>query len=322
MLTAFATVETSIKALNEGAYAYIIKPYKVEEVKATIRNAIEKRRLSIENRALLQNLQKTNKNLTRVTKELEELNRDLEDKVFERTKELAEAKDKMAKIMASIAEGLVSMDKDFRITSFNKALEKITGYSQEEALSKKCQDIFQSKLCGSENCPMVQSITSEGSSAVYNTTLQTKEGREIPVNVVSNILTDDKGEVIGAVETIRDLTEITELRRKLATAGEAQEGILTRSPKMKRIMSVLPEFSKSDATILILGESGTGKELIAHSIHSQSNRQDHAFVAVNSGALPDTLLESELFGYKAGAFTDARRDRKGRFPAAEKGSNR
>jgi transcriptional regulator with PAS, ATPase and Fis domain len=83
---------------------------------------------------------------------------------------------------------------------------------------------------------------------------------------------------------------------------------------------VLPEFAKSDATILLLGESGTGKELIAKAIHEQSNRKDHPFVAVNSGALPDTLLESELFGYKAGAFTDARKDKKGRFAAAEKGT--
>lgn len=223
-------------------------------------------------------------------------------------------------ILDSVTDGVFTVDQDLNITSFNKALEKITGYSQEEALSKQCQEIFKSELCETENCPMVQSITSGGTSSVYNTILKGKEGREIPVNVVSSILTDDKGNVIGAVETIRDLTEITELRRKLATTGDTREGVQTRSPKMKRIMSVLPEFSKSDATILILGESGTGKELIAQSIHSQSNRSDHAFVAVNSGALPDTLLESELFGYKAGAFTDARKDRKGRFAAAEKGT--
>ena len=121
------------------------------------------------------------------------------------------------------------------------------------------------------------------------------------------------------METVRDLTEITELRRKLSREGTGV-GVLTKSPKMQRILSVLPEFAKSDATILILGESGTGKELIAQAIHTQSHRSEPSFVAVNCGALPDTLLESELFGYKAGAFTDARKDKKGRFAAAEKGT--
>ncbi|HER63209.1 MAG TPA: PAS domain S-box protein [Desulfobacteraceae bacterium] len=223
-------------------------------------------------------------------------------------------------ILDSVTDGVFTVDQNLNITSFNKALEKISGYTQEEALGKKCQEIFKSELCGTENCPMLQAISSGGMPAVHNTTLQSKTGSSIPVNVISNVLTDEEGNVIGGVETIRDLTEITELRRKLASSGEPQKGILTRSPKMQRIMSVLPEFSKSDATILVLGESGTGKELIAQSIHSQSHRSDHAFVAVNSGALPDNLLESELFGYKAGAFTDARKDRKGRFAAAEKGT--
>lgn len=162
-------------------------------------------------------------------------------------------------------------------------------------------------------------IDSGLSPTVENMQIQSRDGRTVPVNVIANILTDNRGQVIGGVETVRDLTEITELRRKVS--GESSGlGILTKSPKMQRILSVLPEFAKSDATILILGESGTGKELIAQSIHAQSNRHDHAFVAVNSGALPDTLLESELFGYKAGAFTDARKDKKGRFAAAEKGT--
>lgn len=223
-------------------------------------------------------------------------------------------------ILDSVTDGVFTVDQDLNITSFNKALEKITGYSLEEALTKKCRDIFSSVLCGTESCPMVQAISSGSTPAIHNTTIRGKDGSSIPVNVISNALIDEEGKVIGGVETIRDLTEITELRRKLAGSGERQKGILTRSPKMQRIMSVLPEFSKSDATILVLGESGTGKELIAQSIHSQSLRCDHPFVAVNSGALPDTLLESELFGYKAGAFTDARRDRKGRFAAAEKGT--
>ncbi|GAB4343339.1 MAG: hypothetical protein Kow0089_19090 [Desulfobulbaceae bacterium] len=222
-------------------------------------------------------------------------------------------------ILDSVTDGVFTVDREMRITSFNKALEKITGFTAGEAVGKRCSDVFRSSLCDSENCPMGEAMSSGLSPSVHNTTLTHREGHSIPVNVVSNVLRDDGGNVIGGVETVRDLTEITELRNKLAQ-GDSPGGIRTRSPKMQRILSVLPEFSKSDATILILGESGTGKELIAQSIHELSHRSEHAFVAVNSGALPDTLLESELFGYKAGAFTDARKDRKGRFAAAEKGT--
>jgi PAS domain S-box-containing protein len=222
-------------------------------------------------------------------------------------------------ILDSVTDGVFTVDHQLQITSFNRALEKITGYTAAEVLGRKCSEIFCTELCGSENCPMAQAITSGISPTINNLSINGRDGRIIPVNLITNALVDDQGNVIGGVETVRDLTEITELRRKLSREG-AELGILTKSPKMQRILSVLPEFAKSDATILILGESGTGKELIAQAIHAQSHRSEHAFIAVNSGALPDTLLESELFGYKAGAFTDARKDKKGRFAAAEKGT--
>ena len=222
-------------------------------------------------------------------------------------------------ILDSVTDGVFTVDKNLNITSFNKALENITGYSLEEALNKQCRDIFGSDICGTEGCPMAMAINSGFSPSIQNLKILNKAGEGVPVNIVATALTDNGGNIIGGVETVRDLTEITELRKQLSLDSPDQ-GILTRSPRMQRILSVLPEFSKSDATILVLGESGTGKELIAQSIHSQSHRKDHAFIAVNSGALPDTLLESELFGYKAGAFTDARKDKKGRFAAAEKGT--
>ncbi|MHB1348445.1 MAG: sigma 54-interacting transcriptional regulator [Desulfobulbaceae bacterium] len=222
-------------------------------------------------------------------------------------------------ILDSVTDGVFTVDHELQITSFNRALEKMTGYAASEVLGRKCSEIFCTELCGSENCPMARAIISGISPTMHNLNLNGRDGRVIPVNLITTALLDDQGKVIGGVETVRDLTEINELRRKLSREG-AELGILTKSPKMQRILSVLPEFAKSDATILILGESGTGKELIAQAIHAQSNRNEHPFVAVNSGALPDTLLESELFGYKAGAFTDARKDKKGRFAAAEKGT--
>lgn len=222
-------------------------------------------------------------------------------------------------ILDSVSDGVFTVNHHLVITSFNKALEKITGYTADEVIGVHCKEIFCSEVCGTENCPMATAIQSGLSPSLQTMEIQSKDGRGVPVNVIANVLTDNMGNIIGGVEMVRDLTEINELRRRLARSG-AEQGILTRSPKMKRILSVLPEFARSDATILILGESGTGKELIAQTIHAESNRSENPFVAVNSGALPDTLLESELFGYKAGAFTDARKDKKGRFAAAEKGT--
>ena len=83
---------------------------------------------------------------------------------------------------------------------------------------------------------------------------------------------------------------------------------------------VLPVVAGSDSSVLIAGAIGTGKELVARAIHDLSRRRAHPFIAVNCAALPDTLLESELFGYKAGAFTDARKDKRGRFALAQGGT--
>jgi transcriptional regulator with PAS, ATPase and Fis domain len=125
--------------------------------------------------------------------------------------------------------------------------------------------------------------------------------------------------VIGGAETFRDLSLVEELRRELQ--GRFQVGdLVSRSPLMRRIFDVLPQIGESESTVLIQGETGTGKELLARALHSLSRRHDKPFIAVSCGALPDTLLESELFGYKAGAFTGAARDKPGRFSLADGGT--
>jgi transcriptional regulator with PAS, ATPase and Fis domain len=96
--------------------------------------------------------------------------------------------------------------------------------------------------------------------------------------------------------------------------------ILSKNPAMQRLFAILPAVAESGSTVLIEGESGTGKELVARAIHNLSPRRERPLVAVSCGALPDTLLESELFGYKAGAFTDARKDKLGRFALAAGGT--
>ena len=124
---------------------------------------------------------------------------------------------------------------------------------------------------------------------------------------------------IGGVETFRDLSLVEDLRKELEAQYSFAE-IVGRSASMRQVFQLLPQIAESDSTVLIEGASGTGKELFARAIHNLSRRREKRFVALNCGALPDTLLESELFGYKAGAFTDARQDKLGRFALANGGT--
>lgn len=221
-------------------------------------------------------------------------------------------------ILDSIADGVFTVDEEFRITLFNKSAQKITGYTAEEAIGRQCHEVFRSSICGNA-CALNQSMRKR--QAVFNCSAQIehKTGKHIAISISAAPILDDEGNVIGGVETFRDLTEVQTLRKQVTqyyTFGD----IISKTASMQRIFDILPEIAKSDSNVLVLGESGTGKELIARALHNYSNRAKGPFVAVNCGALPDTLLESELFGYKAGAFTDAKKDRTGRFAAAEKGT--
>lgn len=221
-------------------------------------------------------------------------------------------------ILESISDGVFTVDHDWRITSFNRAAEEITGISREEAIGKPCPEVFRASMC-EVDCALRHTL--ETGTPVINRSafIIDAEGRRIPVSVSTALLRDEDGNLIGGAETFRDLSLVEELRRELK--GRFQVGdLVSRSPSMRRIFDVLPQVAASDSTVLIQGETGTGKELLARALHSLSPRHDKPFIAVNCGALPDTLLESELFGYKAGAFTGAERDKPGRFSLADGGT--
>lgn len=118
--------------------------------------------------------------------------------------------------------------------------------------------------------------------------------------------------------------ELQSLRstQKMLIADRDQEysNFIAKSPAMKKVMSIAYKVAKTDANVLILGENGTGKEVIARAIHRASKRGNNVFINVDLGAITESLFESELFGYKKGAFTDAKEDRSGRFEAASKGT--
>ena len=221
-------------------------------------------------------------------------------------------------ILESISDGVFTVDRDWRMTSFNRAAEEITGIARRETIGKRCSEVFKASMCEGD-CALCQ--TQETGVPVINKSafIVDVQGRRIPISVSTALLRDRDGRIIGGAETFRDLSLVEELRKKLH--GRFQLGdLVSRSPAMKKILEVLPQVAASDSTVLIQGETGTGKELLARAIHDLSPRRDRPFIAVSCGALPDTLLESELFGYKAGAFTGALKGKPGRFALAERGT--
>jgi len=221
-------------------------------------------------------------------------------------------------ILNCISDGVFTIDEKFIITSFNKAAEKITKIPAIEAIGRPCYDAFHSSICEGR-CALQKTLTTGEPIVDKPIFIVNSEGEKIPVSISTGILRDDHDNFLGGVETFRDLSDVSELRKRLSSQYTFAD-IISKSPAMRKIFAILPQVAESDATVLIEGASGTGKELIARALHNLSLRKPKPFITVNCGALPDTLLESELFGYKKGAFTDAKQDKPGRFALAHKGS--
>jgi PAS domain S-box-containing protein len=221
-------------------------------------------------------------------------------------------------ILDSISDGVFTVDHQWLTTSFNRAAEQITGVSRDEAIGRRCAEVFRSSMCGI-NCALQQTLKTGQPIIGKSAYIINSDGNRIPISVSTALMKDANGNTIGGVETFRDLSEIEALRRELDAKYRVGD-LISHSPLMQRIFEVLPAIAASPSTVLLLGQTGTGKELIARTIHALSPRKDKPFLAVNCGALPDTLIESELFGYKAGAFTGATKHKLGRFALANGGT--
>jgi PAS domain S-box-containing protein len=224
-----------------------------------------------------------------------------------------------ASVLDSVADGVFTVDADWRITSFNRAAEEITGLRREEVLGRPCREIFNASICDC-GCGLKRAIDNRVPVIMRAIYIHNADGERLPICISASVLRGEDGEVIGGVETFRDLTLIESVRPPDEGRSCGLPGMVGHSPAMQRVVDLIPVVAESDSTVLIEGESGTGKELVARAVHELSGRRRRPMVAVSCGAIPDTLLESELFGVRAGAFTDARRDKPGRFELADGGT--
>jgi len=230
-------------------------------------------------------------------------------------------------VVDTIKDGVMIVDTGGTVVSVNRGLEKITGFSKDEMLGNSCAilncNIFEyaRRNKGDQWCVLFKT----GAMNMRRCTLMTKEGRFVQALKNASLLHDAEDNIIGAVETITDITEIVEKDNQIAAfrrelrAEDGFHGILGTSPPMQQVFSLITNAALSDAPVIIFGESGTGKELVAKAIHKIGIRTKNPYVKVNCAALNEALLESELFGHVKGAYTGAYRNRVGRFEAAEQG---
>lgn len=221
-------------------------------------------------------------------------------------------------ILDSISDGVFTIDYNWKITSFNRAAEEITGICRQDAIGCHCWDVFRSNMC-EQGCALKKTMDQGKPFVSSSAYIINNRQKKIPITASTSLLIDKNGEVLGGVETFRDHSVVEALRKEL-TGGVRVGDMVSNSSAMKNIFNILPQIAESDSSVLIEGETGTGKELMAKAIHNTSHRKDAPFVAINCGALPDTLLESELFGYKKGAFTHAVKDKPGHFALADNGT--
>ena len=221
-------------------------------------------------------------------------------------------------ILDSLAEGVFTVDINWRITSFNRAAERITGVSRSEALGKPCFEVFRTDVCET-GCVLRRTIDTRIPLTNIPVYIYRADKKRIPISVSTTLLENADGRIIGGVETFQDISAFKELKKTLLKEYSFED-ILSKNEHMMKLFAILPQVAESNSTVLIEGDSGKGKELVARAIHNRSQNRKGHFIAVNCGALPDTLIESELFGYRAGAFTDARHDKPGRFAMAQNGT--
>ena len=227
-------------------------------------------------------------------------------------------RDNLEHVLDSLKEGIIAHDMSRRIFFFNQEAERISGYNREDVLGKDCHEAFGHPFCGGR-CKFCDEVPdmAENSEHTISITTRSGESRRVEMNITS--MKGDEGEFVGVLTSFRDVTDLFSLQLqagKLTSFGN----IIGQDHKMYKIFKHIRDVSGYDYPVHISGDTGTGKELVALAIHNESSRNGAAFVPINCGALPEGLIESELFGHVKGAFSGAIRDKKGRFELADGGT--
>lgn len=221
------------------------------------------------------------------------------------------------KILDTIPEGVYVIDKEFKIRFVNKAGYEITKKKPQDVLGNLCYALCKSERC-ELGCPISEVLRTDHNVVELDTAIQNAYGELVPINLNASLLKDESGNPIGGIISFRS-TRINKYNLYLDETDHFY-GIIGNSKEIKNLFKIIKDISNSFATVLITGETGVGKELVANAIKQTSQRAKGPFIKVNCGALPPTLLASELFGHIRGAFTDARNDRIGRFEYADGGT--
>jgi PAS domain S-box-containing protein len=227
-------------------------------------------------------------------------------------------KEGLERILDNLTEGIIAHDKERHVVFFNRAAEKITGYRREDVLGKDCHEAFGSPFCGGR-CSFQEGPPDSLDNLFYPLNILTSEGQPRRIEMSVSGINDSTGDIIGVIASFRDVTDLVALKIQVGDL-KGFAGIIGRDLKMLRVYDQIRDMATNDYPVHIYGETGTGKELVAAAIHGESRRGGRPFVPINCGALPEGILESELFGHVKGAFTGAVRDKKGRFELANGGT--
>ncbi len=312
-LSALDDVEDKVKGFAVGAVDYVAKPFQAEEVIARVETHIKIRRLE--------------QTLAQKNRQLEEDN---------------------AIILESMGEGLLGVDKQGRITFVNPAGEKITGWAEADMVGKDFHDLLmhtdpQKQRYPREKDLVLLTLLDQQVRHSDRDIFWSRDGQALPVEFTVTAI-NGTVDISSACVVFKDISErkareqalnqalstVKELKEKLQAENVyLQEEIRTeqdygeiigQSAALKKTMEEARQVAMTDTTVLINGESGTGKESMARAIHQFSPRKDRPLIKVNCGAIPESLVESELFGHVKGAFTSAVSDRTGHFELADKGT--
>jgi len=233
-------------------------------------------------------------------------------------KKISSSRNNLKLVLDNLRDGVLAHDLNRRIFYFNKKAEEITGFSRNDVVGKDCHEAFGGPFCG-QQCSFCGNAPQPSTTSDYSINITTKNGenRKIEMSVV--MMKDEEKKNFGVLATFRDITEIINLKIRAGRLSKFSS-IIGQTPVMIKIFQQIRDLAAYAVTVHIHGETGTGKELVARAIHNESSRKGGPFIPINCGALPEGLVESELFGHVKGAFTGAIHNKKGRFELAHGGT--